>query len=587
MRKILWLVFVFASGFLYAQEEPVLDVLFSDPMNDADVQLYDEITSLKQLQDTYRTLFPFSNEDFYTCYDSLKTPELKWLQDTLVTVDVSYKAKKAKGYAYFKPAVSNENTAIFIIPGSGHNQSGDMYRDVPSNYHNVPESIFGRYAEQGDVYLFIKPNEDILAIHRNHLKAGIPNIYPQLQVANTPYAANYLIHCLSFIKALKTKYERVIIAGLSQGGFATLMVSQISEPTACIVASGYSILFEEAYYGNQNQPMMSNFYDHFSKEIIKSTIAQKSTYYLFSWGFDETDYYHIESQELLSYNYLKDTNKVSYYNQHSGHHFPPYDVVKEFLHFNKTRPVVSFRRVSDCEKSEDIVIVEGKGQLPIQFQVQFENGTQQTYSLTQRIDTLRNLSDGKYTFSNPQNADFTSLFKTDLTIRNPKVLSEATLQTNNFTFDRVNNSWVYNQVVDTVLLTRMTFTDAASKSFAFDPKREIRLPSGIYNKVVVSTRGNCTIEKDIDMTLEKPFFSVYPNPCVDHFSFEVNFNFPTDLSITVCNALGRQIAEYDVSLDVYDIDLSGYAPGIYFLRVFDRKNQTEFKSFKIVKNNNL
>jgi hypothetical protein len=583
MRKILCLVFLFASGALHAQEEPVLDIVFTDPINEADVLLYDEITSLKQLQNTYRTLFPFSNEDFYTCYDSLETPELNWVQDSLVRVDVNYKAKSAKGYAFFKPATSDVNTAIFIIPGSGHNQSGAIYRNA-SNYHNIPEPVSEVYRDQGDVYVFIKPNEDILAIHRNRLKAYTANIYPQLQVSNTPYAANYLVHCLAFIKALKTKYDRVIVAGLSQGGFAALSVSLLTEPTACVVASGYSVLFEEAYFANPNQPIMGDFYDHFEKEKIRNMIDQGSTYYLFSWGADEGDYYSLENKDLLSYNYFKGTNKVSYYNQHSGHYFPPYEIVSGFMHLNNIRPLVSFKRVSDCEKSEEIVIVEGKGDLPIQFQVQFENEIQEPYSLSQRIDTLRNLSDGKYTFSSPQNAAFTSVFRKDVTIKNPKALSEATLQTSDFTYERLNNSWVYNGVVDTVLLTRMTFTDAASNSFDFDPDSEIRLRSGIYNKLVVSTRGNCTIEKDINIALEKPYFSVYPNPCTDHFLFEVNFYFPADLSIVLCDPLGGQIATYEVSLNSYNIDLSGYAPGIYFLRVFDRKNEVEFKSFKIVKN---
>lgn len=583
MRKVLCLIFLLAWGSLYAQEDSILKYLFTDPVNEADTLMYDEVTSLKQVEDTYHLLFPFSGNDFYNCYDSLEVSKFDWLKDSLVSIDVNYKAKRAKGYAYFKPATSDINTAIFIVPGSGLNQSGEIYRNT-NNFHNQPVPVSEVYRDQGDVFIYIKPNEDILSIHNNGMKLNAYAIYPHLLLSGRPYSANYLIQCLAFIKTLKAKYDRVMVMGLSQGGYASFLLSLISEPTSSIVASGYSILLEEVYYANVNQIIIDDLFSTFRKESIRNMISEKSTYYLFSWGVNEQDYYNVENQELLTYNYFKDTKKVSYYNKHSGHLFPPYDVVNGFMQLNNARPLVSFKSVSDCEKLEELVIVEGKGDLPVQFQVQFENESPKPFSLNQRVDTLRNLRDGKYTFSNPENAAHTSVLKTELVIRNPKALSEATLQAGDFTYERSENSWVYNKVVDTVLVTGLTFTDAASNSFDFHPAQAIRLSSGTYQRFVAKTRGNCMIEKDINVTLKKPYISFYPNPGTGHFLLEVNFNLLAPLSIEICDSVGNQLAAYDVSLNVFDIDLSGYDPGVYQLRVYDRQNQIEFRSFKIVKN---
>lgn len=581
--KILLFVFLFASGTLYAQEEPILDILFTDPVDEAGALVYDEVTTLKQLEDTYRTLFPFSSQDFYSCYDSLNVSGFKEIQDSLVTIDVRYQTKSATGYAYFKPATAAVNTAIFIVPGSGFNQSGAIYRNA-SNYHNLPEPVSEAYRAEGDVYVYIKPNEDILAIHMDNLKLNQYAIYPHLLHNGRSYSSNYLIQCLGFIKMLKSKYERVIVLGLSQGGYASFLLSLISEPTGSVVASGYSVLGDEAYYGNVNQIIIDDLQGHFSKEAIYEIIDKKSTLYLFSWGKNEGDYYEVENEYLTTYNYFKSTNKVDYYTEHTGHYYPPYEVMSSFMHQNNIRPLVSFKRISDCKKFEEFIVVEGMGALPIKFQMQFENGSQTSYRLDQRIDTIRNLADGNYTFSNPQNAELTSVYKTALTIRNPKTLSEVTLQAHDFTFERLGNVWIYNHTIDTLLLAEINFTDAVSNSFAFHPQQQITLPSGTYNRFAALTRGGCIVEKDIDITLEKPYFSVYPNPCTDHFLFEVNFNPLGPLSIAICDLLGEQVAAFDISLESHNIDLSGYNPGIYLVRVFDRKNQIEFKSFKIIKN---
>ncbi|NPA44847.1 MAG: T9SS type A sorting domain-containing protein [Chlorobi bacterium] len=82
--------------------------------------------------------------------------------------------------------------------------------------------------------------------------------------------------------------------------------------------------------------------------------------------------------------------------------------------------------------------------------------------------------------------------------------------------------------------------------------------------------------KDIDLGL-----SAYPNPTVDVLTLSVQ-NYESDkLSYQLFDIAGRLVVGDKVSSNLALINMSGYKPGVYILKVVD--NNELIKTFKIIK----
>lgn len=290
---------------------------------------FDSINSLKSLDSFLTNKFPFQDKDFFSCYRNIRLIKSSLINDTLFRLSIGIKKKEAESFSYFKKGRTNSNVAFLMIPGSMDNQSFDIYRGN-RNYHNEYDNVFLLNSELGDSYLYIKPNEDILAIHDGKRKLSNLGLVPTLLNKGRSYTANYFIQIVGIIKWLQKKYSKVIVVGLSQGGFAGLITSLSSKPDGVVVASGYSVLFHELFYVGINQPISSDLMSFFSKSYIKERIVKNNTKYLFSWEDGQNAVYNYENRFLETFNFLKDSNKVEYYNLNKGHTFPQGDILRSF-----------------------------------------------------------------------------------------------------------------------------------------------------------------------------------------------------------------------------------------------------------------
>lgn len=346
--KSLFLGLILQSLFssLFAQEE-IMDILFTDPVR-GNKFYYNEITSIAEVDSLYGILFPFSADELIGSYDDVETTNNEFLADSLMSITFSLNGKESRAFNYFQKG-RKSFTAFLIIPGSGHNQSTTVYNYEPG-YHNFHFPISEYLQLYGDVYTYIKPNEDILALRHEDHKINSFGIYPHLINKGTQYSANYLIQAISTVKELKSQYDNVVVMGVSQGGSAALIVSLITEPLASIIASGYSILLDDAYFAGENQVVFEGYFDHFNKDSVKHKIGNMSTEYLFSWGKEEDPYYNYENKSLLTYNFLEETGRVTYAVNHLGHAFPTQLMMDNFFINQFLRP---------APKLEDL---EGLGQ---------------------------------------------------------------------------------------------------------------------------------------------------------------------------------------------------------------------------------
>jgi hypothetical protein len=87
---------------------------------------------------------------------------------------------------------------------------------------------------------------------------------------------------------------------------------------------------------------------------------------------------------------------------------------------------------------------------------------------------------------------------------------------------------------------------------------------------------NCSPTLD-NPDFDKSFAKVYPNPTKDMLNIVGDSAFD---KVIILNNLGQKIKEVNSNLNHIQIDLSTYASGIYYIKVFkDTANQT----FKVVK----
>ncbi len=144
------------------------------------------------------------------------------------------------------------------------------------------------------------------------------------------YSAHYIASSLAITKYLQDKYDKVVVAGLSQGGNAALLNSLQSQPDAAIIASGFTIINEKAKWAGHDQIIIPGIRNRLSFDVIRSRIQQSTTRFLFTYGKEDVGTFKIEAEERLTCDYLSGTQNVECKIHNGGHVFPK-DIITGFL----------------------------------------------------------------------------------------------------------------------------------------------------------------------------------------------------------------------------------------------------------------
>ncbi|MGD9685451.1 MAG: hypothetical protein AB7U43_00485 [Desulfobacter sp.] len=255
---------------------------------------------------------------FFGSYANIKINDTKRSND-IINVNYSIADRKYSAYCFYKKTTkSNNRNAVLIIPGTGLNQSTDIFHKNKNNYHG---DILNVFEDNFDVYVYVKPNEDFLAIHDGKYKLDQIFYVNYLLNSGGSYSAHYLVNSIAFTKHLKSKYSKVIVAGLSQGGAAALLNSLQSNPDAAIIASGFSVLSSVADGSDLAQIIIPGIRAFYTNEKIKDLIQSSKTKYLFTYGKKETGTYKIEAEEGLTSKFLKDCLNTNFIVHPNGHEF--------------------------------------------------------------------------------------------------------------------------------------------------------------------------------------------------------------------------------------------------------------------------
>lgn len=264
--------------------------------------------------------FDLGTADLFKVTKTAKVLNTETISDSIFNLTFQYNQKVYGSYSFFIPGeVSEDSVAFLIIPGSNDNQSTEIYNNSSLGYH---KDIASKASKYGDTYIYIKPNQDILALYNNGRKLSETGFIPYLINYNFSYPAYYLSQCAVLASHLKKKYKKVVIIGCSQGGYGSLLVSLITKPKGSVVSSGFSILFQDIFWAGLDQVISSDISNLISNDVIYDSIINSPTKYFFSYGNQEIAYYYLEATKGYTKSFFEPLKNVTFYSGNFGHTFP-------------------------------------------------------------------------------------------------------------------------------------------------------------------------------------------------------------------------------------------------------------------------
>jgi hypothetical protein len=294
--------------------------------------------ALRTIDDLYlRNNEIFVNKKIFSkAYNNIELGVTKtyYADSNLPIIGVQYNLnnKKYEAFAYGRVLRECGNTDVvsaLIIPGSGDNQSSGIFLNEENNYHY---GIINALDDVSNILVQIKPNEDARNFHDGRGRyLNKDFIYNWHLTMGGSYSASYLVEAMALTKYIKSCSHKSIVAGLSQGGTATLHVALQSNPDFAIVSSGYSILSEKINWAGFDQLMGIP-----GSELLATqngfidAIRNSPTQYFFTWGKKENMSYRSEAINRNTTIIMKNVANFHSVHHEQGHIFPSIEI-KKFL----------------------------------------------------------------------------------------------------------------------------------------------------------------------------------------------------------------------------------------------------------------
>lgn len=402
--------------------------------------VHEKVTSVSDLYQRLDSIFPFSATDFTSAYTSLQVspsfhfdnhlnPTFNHYYDSLGTVyyqhdpliQLNYSLHQKNATSYFtytpKKVSPDDEIAFLIIPGSLANQTSDVIRGT--GYHNLNCYVKNTLQKFGDVFILCKPLEDYRALQWNgkkfnskdYVTPGLRYIYDYLDSINHPYGTNYLIEVLSMLKYMNQHYKKVVLLGCSMGGYSALLGALNSEVDGAMIASGYSIHFDDipALQFSVTQ-LFKNLPLLYTDSLIKNKLSESRTEYLFSYADQEDYWYQLEHDTQLTENFVGPLPNCAYFYNFNFHSFPPCSVLDTFIQRVSDKPKLRFKTLDPTFHTAEI-LVAGKG--PFSFDLYKNNNFYQSYSSVSTHLSITLPDSGVYYITHILNNDQTPGFCND------------------------------------------------------------------------------------------------------------------------------------------------------------------------------
>ena len=314
---------------LQYNDADILRYGFTDPVT-TDWLQQEPIQTVAGIRTANNAIFMFADgfENSYECIEVQGATELSNRTNTqrAVRVDFSYRGTGYTAFAYGRlPSSCGVGSAALVIPGSGLNQATSIINRDAANVHRGILDALGSISQ---TYTLVKPNEDSLAWHDGKGGKLTGDMIWNYHVnRGGSYSVSYLAQSLAFVKWMKTCFDKTVVAGVSQGGAATMINALQSKPTAAVVAAGHSLLFDQVEYAGHNQLLNVPGYASLAKSATLVTSLRNSpTAWLFTWGRADSDIYKVEADTGFTASYIEPLLNVDVSIHDGAHEFPLEDI---------------------------------------------------------------------------------------------------------------------------------------------------------------------------------------------------------------------------------------------------------------------
>lgn len=314
---------------LQYNDADILRYGFTDPVT-TDWLQQEPIQTVAGIRTANNAIFMFADgfENSYECIEVQGATELSNRTNTqrAVRVDFSYRGTGYTALAYGRlPSSCGVGSAALVIPGSGLNQATSIINRDAANVHRGILDALGSISQ---TYTLVKPNEDSLAWHDGKGGKLTGDMIWNYHVnRGGSYSVSYLAQSLAFVKWMKTCFDKTVVAGVSQGGAATMINALQSKPTAAVVAAGHSLLFDQVEYAGHNQLLNVPGYASLAKSATLVTSLRNSpTAWLFTWGRADSDIYKVEADTGFTASYIEPLLNVDVSIHDGAHEFPLEDI---------------------------------------------------------------------------------------------------------------------------------------------------------------------------------------------------------------------------------------------------------------------
>ena len=385
---------------------------------DSNNYLYNEITNYSNLTHLIDSVCPFGPLDFYSNLDGITTADtitklyglhnqVPWKDTEFVemTSSYSFNNKTSQWYGFYKKSWGDTNVAFLVIPGSGVHESIKIASGDIGNYHNMNGKVREKCLKYGDFYVYSKQNENFNSIWKNvnsvYQRLDYDYLTPYTDFNGNHWAANMYIDIVAAVKQLKKKYKKVIVMGLSNGGFPALICGLQGGADGINCAAGISSFSYNGFVTPTNDnPYFSNLLNIYTFDSIKGLLNQKKSEVLFSYGSGDGGGNWFEHySHALEDTFVNQCNATFYYD-FAGHTFPTnyYDT---FFNNVIKQPDVTFN-LNETICTADSVLVECKFTAlpPISFNLYKNDVFVQSILINDTVCTLHLFDEGNYQLRN-------------------------------------------------------------------------------------------------------------------------------------------------------------------------------------------
>lgn len=460
--------FIFQIEILHAQISPIEDIFNQDNYSfysaDSNNYIMNESFNYPVLTSMINTASPFNTQDFYADLSQVNADSNLHLMyglhqqvpnhDSLYTecyFNFNYKNINSKWYAFYKKSIVDTNIAFLVVPGSGTFQSLKIAEGDPNNYHNLNGVVRDKCLQYGDFYVYSKINQEFRSFWRRNPIGGCQRLdydylTPYTDFNGKHWAANMYIELVAAVKALKKKYKRVFVLGLSNAGFPVLISGIYGEADGIGCAAGISTWSYNGFsLPNNENPYFSGILEQYSLDSIRTLVQKAQSRFLFSYGAGDGGGNANEHITHALQDSLNSPCNADFFYDFVGHTFPTVAYDSFFTKVIRTPKVdVQLVASSDCNADSAIIHIEYAGAFPLFYDLYYNNVFVRTDTLLTPTRDINIVNEGVYQLRNLVDSFAIPLCRTKEIHYLKKV---------NSTFSIVHNGYICSQQKDSMTLT--------------------------------------------------------------------------------------------------------------------------------------